>query len=157
MTDGAIHTVRDLSRLLHPALLDDLGLPAAVGAYLDAFGQRHRITVELLQDRMDDRLSPEVEASIYRIFQEALTNVARHSEATLVRVYLQRLPTSMLMTVEDNGVGFDPANAPDAGHGFGLIGMRERVTLLGGKFQAGHHPSVGYSVRAHLPLDGTPA
>ena len=157
MTDGAIHTVRDLSRLLHPALLDDLGLPAAIGAYLDAFGQRHGVTVELLQDRMDQRFSPEVEASIYRIFQEALTNIARHAEATLVRVYLQRLPASMLMTVEDNGVGFELGEIKDRAKsgGLGLIGIRERVANLHGTLRLESASGKGTRLTVECPVSAT--
>jgi signal transduction histidine kinase len=92
ITEGALATVRDLSHLLHPALLDDLGLPAAIEWYLRGFGARHDIRTELLHDRMDERFTPEIEASCYRIVQEALTNVAKHARATACRVYLQRLP-----------------------------------------------------------------
>ena len=105
ITEGALTTVRDLSHLLHPALLDDLGLPAAVEWYFEGFGKRHDIRAEVLHDDMDERLAPEIEASAYRIVQEALTNVAKHARATACRVYLQRLPHTVLITVEDNGVG----------------------------------------------------
>ena len=84
--------MRDLSRLLHPAMLDDLGLPAAIDWYLKGFGKRHGVRIELLQDRMDERLPPETEAGVYRIVQEALTNVAKHAQASTCRVFLQRLP-----------------------------------------------------------------
>ena len=114
-------TVRDLSHLLHPALLDDLGLPAAVEWYLRGFGRRHDIRAEVLHDRMDERLAPEIEASAYRIVQEALTNVAKHARATTCRVYLQRLPNTVLITIEDDGAGFDPADdAERAGARAGL-------------------------------------
>ena len=82
IADGVLHTVRDLSHLLHPALLDDLGLAAAVEWYLKGFGKRHGVRAELLHDRMDERLAPETEAAVYRIIQEALTNVAKHAKAT---------------------------------------------------------------------------
>ena len=88
---GALHTVRDLSRLLHPAMLDDLGLPATIEWYLKGFGRRHGVRIELLQDGVQERLAPETEAGIYRIVQEALTNVAKHAQATTCRVFLQRL------------------------------------------------------------------
>lgn len=154
MTDGAIHTVRDLSRLLHPALLDDLGLPAAVDAYLRGFGRRHGITVELLQDGMDERLPPEVEASIYRICQEGLTNVARHAQANLVRVYLQRLSETVLMTIEDDGVGFEVAELKPAGDsgGLGLIGIRERVANLSGALRIESAPGKGTRLTVECPV-----
>jgi signal transduction histidine kinase len=129
ITDGALNTVRDLSHLLHPALLDDLGLPAAVDWYLAGFGRRHGIGVELLQGGMEGRLAPEIEAAAYRIVQEALTNVAKHASATLAFVYLRRVGDVVQVSIEDNGVGFEPESAR---RGLGLIGIRERVAHLGG-------------------------
>ena len=154
MTDGAIHTVRDLSRLLHPAILDDLGLPAAVDAYLTGFGKRHGLRVELLHGWTDERLAPEIEASIYRMIQEGLTNVAKHARASLVRVYLQRLPTSVLMTIEDNGVGFDVAETRRVGHsgGLGLIGIRERVANLRGTLRIESASGKGTRLTVECPV-----
>lgn len=131
ITDGALHTVRDLSHLLHPALLDDLGLQAAVDSYLRSFSKRHGIRTDLLYDRMDERLTAETEAAAYRIIQEALTNVVRHAQATTCRVYLQRLSNTVLVTIEDDGVGFVPRSETDdrrVHSGLGLIGIRERVS-----------------------------
>src|SRR4029079_7611455 len=79
ISEGLLHTVRDLSHLLHPSLLDDLGLAAAVDWYLRGFGKRHGLRVDLIQDRMEHRLQPESEVTAYRIVQEALTNVAKHA------------------------------------------------------------------------------
>jgi signal transduction histidine kinase len=107
ITDGALHAVRDVSQLLHPTMLDDLGLPDTLTWYLRSFGQRTGLRAELTQDRMDARMSPDVEICAYRIIQEALTNVAKHAHASSCRVYLQRLPGSLLITVEDDGVGVD--------------------------------------------------
>lgn len=154
ITEGALHTVRDLSHLLHPALLDDLGLPAAIDWYLRGFGRRHELRVDLLHDGMDIRLRPEAEANIYRIVQEALTNVAKHAQATTCRVYLQRLPTTILVTIEDDGRGFEPdemANA-DARRGLGLIGIRERVLQLQGTFRLETAPAKGTRVTVEFPL-----
>jgi signal transduction histidine kinase len=150
ITDSALHTVRDLSHLLHPALLDDLGLPAALEWYLDGFGKRHGITVELLHDRMDDRLAPELEAAAYRIVQEALTNVAKHARATLAFVYLRRHANSQTVTVsvEDNGVGFEPGRAR---RGLGLIGIRERVAHFHGQVIVDSEPGKGTRLTVELP------
>jgi signal transduction histidine kinase len=153
ITDGALHTVRDLSHLLHPALLDDLGLPAAIDWYLKGFGRRHGLRAELLHDHMEDRLVPEIETALYRIVQEGLTNVARHAKAASVRVYLQRLPNTVLMTIEDDGVGFDPRNADSAGsrRGLGLIGIRERVANLQGTVDVESAPGKGTRLTVELP------
>jgi signal transduction histidine kinase len=153
ITDGALATVRDLSHLLHPALLDDLGLPAAVEWYLRGFGKRHDIRAEVLHDRMDQRLTPEIEASAYRIVQEALTNVAKHARATSCRVFLQGLSNTILITIEDNGVGFDAAEADRTGgrRGLGLIGIRERASQLRGTVRLESAPGKGTRLTVELP------
>jgi signal transduction histidine kinase len=154
IADGALHTVRDLSQLLHPAMLDDLGLPAAVEWYLKAFGRRHNIQVDMLTDRMDERLDARTETAAYRIIQEALTNVARHAQATVCRVYLQRLPNTILVTVEDNGRGFDPAEVIGNGarRGLGLLGIHERANQLRGSVQVESAPGKGTRLTAELPV-----
>jgi len=153
ITDGAITTVRDLSHLLHPALLDDLGLPSAVEWYLRSFGKRHGLRVEVLHDHMEERLMPEIETSAYRIVQEALTNVANHARAAACRVYLQRLPNTVLITIEDDGAGFDLAETEQAGgrRGLGLIGIRERVSELGGTVRIESAPGKGTRLTVELP------
>jgi signal transduction histidine kinase len=153
ITDGALHTVRDLSHLLHPALLDDLGLAAAVDWYLKGFGKRHELRVDLVVDRMSDRLLAETEATAYRVIQEALTNVAKHAHATACRVYLQRLTSTLLVTVEDDGVGFEPARLSERGvsRGLGLIGIRERVSQLKGTTRIESAPGKGTRVTVELP------
>ena len=154
--DGALQSVRDLSHLLHPSLLDDLGLPAAVDWYLRGFGKRHEIAVDLLDDRMEERLAPDIETAAYRIIQEALTNVAKHARATSCRIYLQRLPSTLLVTIEDDGVGFDPQNpAPaDGGHGLGLTGVRERASQLGGTVRL--ESGLGKGTRLTIELPARP-
>jgi len=155
ITDGALNTVRDLSHLLHPALLDDLGLPAALDWYLTGFGKRHGITVELLSERMDERLAPEIEAALYRIVQEAMTNVAKHACAAVAIVYLRRVDDAVLVTIEDNGVGFEPGQAR---RGLGLIGIRERVAHLQGTVHVDAAPGRGTRLTIRLPARArTPA
>jgi signal transduction histidine kinase len=153
ITDGALQTVRDLSHLLHPAILDDLGLPAAIDRHLKEFGKRHAIRVELLQDRMEERLAHETEAAAYRIVQEALTNVARHARATICRVYLQRLSSTVLITIEDDGIGFDSTEGQAAGarRGLGLIGVRERVVHLQGTMRLESASGSGTRLTVELP------
>src|ERR687895_1461360 len=90
ITDGALHQVRDLSYLLHPAALDEFGLVSAVDEHIKSFRKRYGISVELSHASMDTRLAPETEAAAYRIIQEALNNVAKHAKATDCRVYLAR-------------------------------------------------------------------
>jgi len=153
ITEGALATVRDLSHLLHPALLDDLGLAAATEWYLRGFGKRHGVRVEVIHERMDERFAPEIEAAAYRIVQEALTNVAKHASATSCRVYLQRLPNTILMTVEDDGAGFDAATVEHVGErrGLGLIGIRERVAQFSGTMRVESGPGRGTRLTVELP------
>jgi signal transduction histidine kinase len=154
IAEGALHTVRDLSRLLHPSMLDDLGLPATIDWYLKGFGRRHGVRIELLQDGMSERLAPETEAGIYRIVQEALTNVAKHAQATTCRVFLQRLTHSVLVTIEDDGVGFRPeeVSAPGASRGIGLVGIRERVAQLRGELRLESGPGKGTRLTVEVPV-----
>jgi signal transduction histidine kinase len=153
ITDGALHTVRDLSRLLHPSMLDDLGLPATIDWHLKGFARRHTIKVELLSEGLDDRLPPETEASIYRVVQEALTNVAKHAQASTCRVFLQRLANTVLVTIEDDGVGFRPEDVdrPGGGRGIGLVGIRERVAQLRGEFRLETGPGKGTRLTIEVP------
>ena len=151
LADGALATVRDLSQLLRPAALDDLGLPAAIDAALRGLARRHEIKVELSQTGMTDRLAPETEIAAYRIIQEALTNVARHAAATHCRVRLMRLPETLRVEVEDDGAGFDILGAPAEPRGLGLIGMRERAAMLGGRLTILSAPGSGTRLCVELP------
>lgn len=153
ITDRALNNVRDLSQLLHPAMLDDLGLPVTFGWYLDSFSRRTGIKTDLLQDHMEERVAVEVETCVYRILQEATTNIARHAEASSCRVYLQRLQNSVLMTVEDNGKGFDPERVETGSirSHLGLFGVQERVAALRGTFRLESTPGKGTRLTVELP------
>jgi signal transduction histidine kinase len=152
ITDGALHTVRDLSRLLHPAMLDDLGLPAAVQAYTQRFSQRHGIKVELVLEHMEVRADPPVEAAAYRIIQESLTNIARHAGVTSCRVRLRQQEAMLFVEIEDEGAGFEPSERSGEAQGLGLIGMRERASLLHGRLTLSSAPGKGTRVVAELPV-----
>ena len=151
ITDHALQAVRDLSQLLHPALLEDMGLPAALDRYLRNFSTRTGIQAQLLQDRMEERLASQVEICAYRIVQEAMTNIVRHAEASSCRVYLQRLPNTLLLTVEDDGKGFDPKGAAGPPAGLGLLGVQERVSGLRGTFRLESQPGKGTRLTVELP------
>jgi signal transduction histidine kinase len=107
---------------------------------------------------MPQRLTADTEAAAYRIVQEALTNVAKHARATVCRVYVQRLPATVLITIEDDGVGFDQAAAavrPD--RGLGLVGIRERVSQLGGTFRLESAHGKGTRLTVELPARVKPS
>jgi len=104
------------------------------------------------------RLTPETEAAAYRIVQEALTNVAKHARATVCRVYIQRLPNTVLITIEDNGAGFDLTEvARAADRGLGLIGIRERASHLQGTLRLESAPGKGTRLTVELPARSRPA
>jgi len=155
IADGALHTVRDLSHLLHPAMLDDLGLAAALEWYVQPFARRHGLTVQLQQDQMAGRLRPEIELAAFRIVQEALTNVVKHAHATTCIVHLRQTPVALLITVKDDGAGFDPADVqlPGAARGLGLLGLRERTWQLLGTIAVDSAPGRGTTIDVSLPID----
>lgn len=155
ITDGALQTVRNLSQLLHPAALDDLGLPAVIDASLRGLARRHNIRARLHQVGMQERLPREVELAAYRIVQEALTNVARHAQATECEVSLTQLDDRLLIEVEDNGVGFvDDNDRPIVARGLGLVSVRERAVRLGGTFNVLSAPGAGTRLIVSLPEHG---
>jgi PAS domain S-box-containing protein len=130
---------RDVDQLvweLRPTALDDLGLRAALANYVQNWSSRVGIAATLhTSGLIDDRLPSDAETALYRIAQEALTNVAKHSRADNVGVILERRADHVLLIVEDDGVGFDPAATGGTGQGFGLAGMQERAGLIGASLE----------------------
>jgi signal transduction histidine kinase len=153
VAETTLQRIRTLSHLLHPPMLDDLGLPAAIKSYLEDFAARHGIETHLQQQDMDTRLTPEVETALYRIVQEGLTNVAKHARARSCRVHLEGLMDSVRVTIEDDGAGFDSSigRSPEE-RGLGLIGIRERVARLGGVFQIESAAGQGSTVMVEVPV-----
>ena len=126
---------RDVDQLvweLRPTALDDLGLRAALANYVQDWSRRVNIPAEFhTSGLLDVRLASEAETTLYRVAQEALTNVAKHARARRVDVILERQADSVLLIVEDDGVGFDAGEGERTGQGFGLLGMQERAALVG--------------------------
>jgi len=153
IAETTLQSVRDLSQLLHPSMLDDFGLPEALRADLRRFSKRTGIRAQLTHERMDERLPPELEVCVYRIVQEALTNVARHSGASSCTVSLVRREGLLHLTVEDDGRGVGGAaiRTADAPRGLGVIGMRERAQALSGTFDIENRPEGGTRVTVRLP------
>jgi signal transduction histidine kinase len=152
ITDAALQSARQISRLLHPPMLEDTGLAPTLDWYLKGFSERTGIPVEFVHSGMEERPAPEVETCLFRVVQEATTNIARHAAATSCRVYLQRLPASVALTVEDNGSGFEPGTAPRGElEGVGLLGIEERVTDARGTFRVESAPGRGTRITVELP------
>jgi PAS domain S-box-containing protein len=150
LADELGRATHDLAVRLRPTALDDVGLDVALRHYLEEWSARTRIEVQYQPVGLGGpRLNPEVETAIYRVIQEALTNVARHAQARLVSVVVERQDGRAVAIVEDNGIGFDPEAATDR---LGLIGMRERAALVGGRFEVESSRGGGTSVIVQIPL-----
>ena len=151
-TMRTLEEVRKMAVDLRPSTLDDLGLAAALQWYTGDFARRTRIDVSFRATELDARLTDDVEVVIYRIIQEALTNVAKHSEASRVEVCVALEDRSVVATVVDNGVGFDvPSIMRSHERGLGLFGMQERVALVGGTFRIVSVPGEGTRVVVQVP------
>lgn len=154
-TARALEGVRRLARELRPTILDDLGLTEAVRAYAHDTAARGGLRVTVQANGPTGRLDPTRELVLYRVVQEALTNVAKHAGARAAEVTLAREPGAVIATIVDNGRGFAPATLPAAtltGQGLGLLGMRERLALIGGELEIDAQPGGGTRVRATVPL-----
>jgi signal transduction histidine kinase len=145
--------IHQLAVNLRPASLDHLGLVTALEQFVNEFSKQYEIRVEFETVGMQEvRLSNEVETTIYRIVQESLTNVALHAQASLVDVLISRRNDKVIVTIEDNGVGFLPTS-PMMEDQLGLFGMRERVEMLQGKFTLESSPGKGAAVSAEIPCN----
>lgn len=155
----ATHALAEVRRLawgLRPSVLDDLGLATALARYAADFGRTRGITVRVETGGLDDsRLAPAVETALYRIMQEALSNVARHAAATTVSVWLRRRTGVVTLILDDDGCGFDsaqPAGPPTAARGLGIHTMRERAAVLKGTFSIDAAPGRGTRIEVEIPL-----
>lgn len=137
LVDGAVQSVRSLSLDLRPAMLDDLGLIPALKWYCQRQAQRAGVVIELAFDAIDLQAAAQLETACFRIVQEALTNALRHAQAQRIKVALRRSDGHFVIEICDDGIGFDAQAARArglAGESYGLLGMAERVSLLGGRF-----------------------
>jgi PAS domain S-box-containing protein len=152
LTNELIGRVRDLSLELRPAMLDDLGLLAALRWHFDRYTTQVKIQVDFKHMGLSERrFAPEIETAAYRIVQEALTNVARHAGVDSVEVDTRADETALRIKIRDHGTGFDP-DSLSASATAGLSGMRERATILGGHLTIESAPGAGMLLVAELPL-----
>ncbi len=155
IVEQAIQDVRTLALDLRPSVLDDLGIVPAIRWYLNREARRSGCTVSLLAEIGPPRLDPDLETTCFRIVQEALTNIARHARARHIRLELGVEGDRLVMTVADDGVGFDvPAARRASRHGRsqGLQGIAERVELAGGSMDILSAKGQGTRLRVALPL-----
>lgn len=148
--------LRRLTMELRPPILDDLGLDAAIRRYVEAWSRMTAIPVDVyINGLAGARLAPTVELPIYRIVQEALTNVLKHAHATAVSVILERRPKELQLIIEDNGIGFDPSVVGGQTEGrstLGLLGMKERAALVGGQVELESTAGAGTTIYVHIPF-----
>jgi signal transduction histidine kinase len=157
MADDALREVRTLSYLLYPPMLEELGLKSAIPWYVEGFGRRSgiKMTIEIPPDI--GRLSREAELALFRVLQESLTNVHRHSGSATAKIRLREKNDLVILEVEDQGKGFPPGvlgtngNGLPAELGVGLRGMNERMRQLGGRIEVGP-ANKGTVVRAVVPI-----
>jgi len=151
LVDDMIVTLRKIASELRPRTLDDLGLTAALEWHAQEFESRTGIRCRLIVPQERLNLDTERSTAIYRIFQESLTNVARHAQATRVEARLERDVDELIFQVHDNGRGFDPEEAK-ARKSLGLIGMQERALLLKGELKIAGAPGAGTTMTLRIPL-----
>ncbi|HEY5496770.1 MAG TPA: PAS domain-containing sensor histidine kinase, partial [Syntrophales bacterium] len=148
--DATIQTVRRIAMELRPGVLDDLGLVAALEWQLKDFEKRTGIRCEFFPPVEDISLDADLSTALFRIFQEALTNVARHSGATEVRVRLRADADSPVLEVENNGKGIEKEKILSS-KSLGLLGMRERAQMFGGRITVTGTPGIGTKVTVEIP------
>jgi signal transduction histidine kinase len=157
LTRRLIEQVHTIAWELRPAAIDDLGVHGALGAYLEQWSERSGLRADFASSLESQRLSGPAELALYRIAQEALTNVLKHACARNVSLTLQRRGEEIVMVIEDDGAGFSvPPHAASAGGRLGLLGMHERAGLVGGTLHVESAPGRGTTVVARIPSSAPP-
>ncbi len=154
LAEKTVETVRNISLLLRPSLLDDLGLAAALQWQAEDFSRRSGILCSYSEEGLEDALPDAVRTCVYRVVQEALNNCGKHSAATQVRLSVRQSAQALAVEIEDNGRGFAYDQKGNAGEasGLGIVGMRERVSMLGGALKLTSTVGRGTRVSLSLPL-----
>jgi signal transduction histidine kinase len=138
---------------LRPPVLDDLGLPDALNEYAQSWSRHYNLPVRVRVAGLEQRLPAEVESELYRILQEALNNIAKHARAQSVEVSFETQAEQVVLTVQDDGVGFEmPQGTGADGRGLGLLGMQERATRLGAELAIDSEQGNGTRVRVSVPV-----
>ena len=151
LTNNALAGLHQLVTDLRPISLEHQGLVSALRQYTESFSRQHQVPVEFDEIGLGEtRLPDELEIAVYRIVQEALTNVARHAHAQTAQVLLTQRAGMVSVLIWDNGIGFDPDN-PGWKNRMGLVGMRERAEMLGGRFTLESQSGTGTTVRVEVP------
>jgi len=154
LAEQTVQTVRDISVLLRPTILDDLGLAPALQFQVENFMRRSGITCEYVEENVSDQLPDAVKTCVYRIVQEALHNCEKHSGATKVHVTVQQSPVFLSVEVRDDGRGFqgNEKGMPFKTSGLGLLGIRERAAIVGGSLEIDSAPGRGTRIALRIPV-----
>lgn len=154
LVERSVNIVHRFARELRPTVLDDLGLIPALHAFMKGFSKQTRVHVRLTVYAGVEKLDSVQRTVLYRIAQEALTNVARHAHASRVDVNIQKLPRAVCLTINDNGKSFQVERVLHAkkNRRLGLLGMRERVEMIGGSLRIESAPGQGTTICAQIPL-----
>jgi signal transduction histidine kinase len=154
MVENSVNAVHRFARELRPAVLDDLGLIPALHAYSKSLAERKKIKIQLTAFGGVEALGSAKRTVLFRVAQEALTNVARHAHATQVRMSISKISDAIRMEISDNGTAFDVRKVLRAGNPkrLGLVGMKERVEMVGGTLTIESTAGKGTTVRAEVPL-----
>jgi signal transduction histidine kinase len=157
LAGGLMQAIHRLAWELHPAVLDDLGLETALRRYTSEWSEHNHVPADCHASHMDaGRLPLDLETTLYRVTQEALTNVLRHAKAKRVSVLLERRKDSISLIIEDDGAGFDTATMFQAARSrgkLGLLGMRERIAMVGGTIEIESNPGAGTTIFARIPFE----
>lgn len=152
LAEKTVSSARDISLLLRPSMLDDLGLVPALRWQARELSRTQSIPIQVLADEMPETMfSEEQKVCIYRIVQEALKNAVRHAKASAIVIRFSEVEENFVLHVDDNGRGFTPSQE----RGLGILGMEERVHHLKGTLEVRSQPGQGTSVRVRLPLFAT--
>jgi signal transduction histidine kinase len=149
MLDEAVRAVRKVASDLRPSILDDFGLIQALDWHGIEFSKRSGITVQFRHPEVELIINSDITIGLFRIYQEVLTNVARHAEAKNVTTILDCFPDHLQLTITDDGKGFDTNKTQKS---LGLLGMRERAYIIGGTVIVNSAPGIGTTVIVTVPL-----
>lgn len=154
VAEQTLDYLRKLIYELRPEVLDELGLVAAIRSYVKNRIQVENMKVNLTFRKLHERLPPAIETTLFRVIQEAITNITRHSHATVLDIEIEAKDSAIIGTIKDDGIGFDVEMALASGKSFGLRGMRERVVIVGGELEIESKVGQGTRLIIHLPLNG---
>lgn len=155
IAENLVQLVRNLSLELRPSALDDLGLVPALRMYVKRLEKEAGMAIDFVADSLYHRFPPDIENACFRVAQEALTNIIKHSKAQNAVIELRQMESKLQLTILDDGIGFDAQSALEQakmGRSFGLLGIHERIFLAGGKIKIESTPKKGTKIQAYFPL-----